>query len=204
MQFQLSAFEESSEEIPMEDHSSKPAPSAFPSKSTKKVKPSKQVISQTVVYNGKGKPTKSKRMSLQEQDEDNTQNEDLLVVSPTTAVESMEPADEMLPANREGTGEDAGLKEKRVGKKPIVIEITVSVDVSTKSGEGEKIGDEKKMEIEKEKEDQRKKEEHKKNVIPKSKLILINFIFLLLIMINWFTGKVRALFEYQLFLLINF
>lgn len=172
----------------MEDSSSKPAPSAFPSKSIKKAKPSKKVISQTVVYKEKEKPTKSKkRTSLQEQEKDNTGNEDLLVKSPTTAVQTVGPGDEMLPTNTEGTGEDVNLTEQRVGNEPIVNEITISVDVNTKSEEGEKIGNEKKLEKEKEKEVQEKKNENKKNVIPKSKLILINY-FLLLIMINRFTS----------------
>ena len=128
------------------------------------------------MYKEKEKPTKSrKRTSLEEQEKDNTENEDLLVMSPTTAVQTVEPGDEMLPTNTEGTGEDVGLTEERLGNEPIVKEITISADVNTKSEEGEKIGNEKKMETEKEKEEQGKKEENKKNVIPKSKLILVNY-----------------------------
>ena len=152
----------------MEDNPPNQKPSAFPTKSIKKSKPSKKVISQTVVYKEKEKPPKAKRKSLQQQE--NTLREDLVVTSPTPAEETVETGEEMQPVGEGGTGEEVRLTEQKVRDEATNNVNEIGDDVNTKPEDEGKTGNEK-IGKENEKEEQQQKEEEKENVVPKGKLI---------------------------------
>ena len=169
IQFQLETHRESAETIPLEDLQSRPKPSAFPTKSIKKSKPSKMVISQTVVYKEKEKPPTAKRESPQEKQ--NTHQKDATDTSPTQDEETAESGQEILPASGEGTQKNVHVSEQRVGEEPVVKINKITDDVTSKSEEGGKTGKEKKMEKEENREEKQQKEEEKKIEAPKGRSI---------------------------------
>ena len=169
IQFQLETHRQSAETIPLEDLQSRPKPSAFPTKSIKKSKPSKIVISQTVVYKEKEKPPTAKRESPQEKQ--NTDQKEAMDTSPTKDEETVESGQEILPASGEGTEKNVHVSEQRVGEEPVVKINKITDDVTSKSEEGGKTGKEKKMEKEEKREEKQQKEEEKKIEAPKGRSI---------------------------------
>lgn len=161
----------------MEDLSTKPT--AFPIKSIRKAKPSKRVISQTVVYREKETPTKSKRKPLQEQEKDGKQNDDSLVTSPTVAVDDEEASEEELMESGEGTGDKEDMTEESPGNEPVISENSIRDDVIAEScpEEGEMNENDKKTEKKIEQEEQQIVEGNEKTVVPKSKLMRIYFLW---------------------------
>lgn len=167
MQLELDEHRESKEPTPVEDLPAEPQPSAFPNKSTKKTKPSKKIISQTVVYK-----EKEKRKSSKQQEETKV---DLVVTSPSPVIETVESGEEEMPAKGQGTGEEEPATEQKVeGDDDIITDVKRNGnDVETKPGEGGDTGKEQEKETnkEKEKEEQEQQEEQIKKVVPKSEII---------------------------------
>ena len=126
------------------------------------------------MYRDKEKAPKSERKSPEQQEET---EDDLIVSSPTPAVETAESGEEKAPAEGEGTGEEIPVTEQKVeGDDDKITEVKMNEnDVETKPGEGDdaKKDQEKatKEEQEKEKDEQEQKEERVKKVVPKSELI---------------------------------
>ncbi|XP_022805080.1 DNA ligase 1-like [Stylophora pistillata] len=145
-------------------------PSAFAAKGTKKTKPSKKVISQTIVY----KETKRPPMSIQGHSpgREDFNEEDSVVTSPTPLVETVEPGEDLLVQNNdEGTGEEVQMEEKTVEGDGSNDDVTEDgKDVGSK-GEEEPPANNEEREKEKEKgeekEEEKQKEKEKRNVLPK-------------------------------------
>ena len=136
----------------------KPQPSAFAAKGTKKTKPSKKIISQTVVYKEKEKPSMSIQGYSPEREE--ISEDDSVVTSSTPLIETVEPGEDFsIENNGEGTGEEMRLKEETVegdGTNDDVAED--GKDVSSKGEEEPRANNE---ELEEEKEKKEEKEEEK-------------------------------------------
>ena len=170
---QLDEYRESPEPryTPVESDPVQPQPSAFPTKTAKKTKPSKKIISQTVVYKEKEKVPKSKRKSSQQRE--NTTQDDSVVTSPTRLIETVESGEELMPADGEETGEELQATEQRVEDDGIIADVTKNTnDVKTKPEKRGETGKEQEIEKEKEKEKdgQEQKEEKMENLVPKGKL----------------------------------
>lgn len=149
-------------------------PSAFliPTKATKKSKPSKKILSQTIVYKEKGIAPKSERKSPEQEEETEI---DLVVTSPTPTIETAESGEEQMPAEGEKTGQEIPVTEQKVeGDSDIKSEVNRNDnDEERKPGEEGKTGkeQEKDTKTEIEKEEQEQKQEQVKKVIPKSEFI---------------------------------
>ena len=157
---------------PEDSAPAQPEPSAFATKATKKMKPSKKVISQTVVYKEKEKAPKSKRKSSRQRDE--ISKDESVVTSPTFLLETVESGEELM-ADGERTGEEVRTTEKAVEGDDAIVDVTKGGnDVSTQREEDRKLGKEEEMEKkkEKEKEDEEKQKEEQKKA--KSEF---NFVF---------------------------
>jgi len=110
-QIELDEHRESKDSTPVKELPAQPQPSAFPTKATKKTKPSKKILSQTVVYKEKEKAPKSERKSSEHQEDT---NDVLVVTSPTPAAETAESGEEQMPAEGEGTGEEIPVTGQKV------------------------------------------------------------------------------------------
>lgn len=136
----------------------KPQPSTFAAKGTKKTKPSKKIISQTVVYKEKEKPPMSIQRYSPEREEIN--EDDSVVTSSTPLIETVEPGEDLsIENNGEGTGEEMQMKEETVegdGTNDDVAED--GKDISSKGEEEPRANNE---ELEEEKEKEEEKEEEK-------------------------------------------
>ena len=171
MQLELDLHSESEDPTPVQDPV-QPQPSAFPTKATKKSKPSKKILSQTVVYKEKEKAPKSERKSPEQQGETEVE---LVVTSPTPTLGSAESGEEQIPAEGEETGEETPVTEQKVeGDSDKTTEVKINDnDDEKKPGEDENTGkeQEKDAKMEKEKEEQEQKEKQVKKVLPKSEFI---------------------------------
>lgn len=165
---QFDTHRDSTEPAQLEDVPVEPQPqlSAFPIKSTtKKTKPSKKIISQTVVYKEKEKTPKSKRKSSKQQEET---RDDLVATSPTRIIETVESGEEVMPAEGEGTGEEVPTTEKREESDGKIPDVTKSdTDAKTTPEERKDIKKEQENEKENEEDKQEQKEEEIKKVVPK-------------------------------------
>lgn len=176
LQIKLEEHRESKNPTPEKELPAQPQPSVFPTKATKKTKPSKKILSQTVVYKEKEKAPKSGRKSSEKQEDT---NDDLVVTSPTPVAETAESGEEQMPAEGEGTGEEIPVTEQKVeGDNDISTDVKRSDnDVETKPEEGEVAAKEQEKEAKKEKEEKQQKEEKQKReeevkkLVPKSKLL---------------------------------
>ena len=172
MQLEFDEHRDSKDATPVEELPAQPQLSAFPTKSNKKTKPSKQILSQTVVYREKEKAPRSERQSSEQQEET---EDDLVVTSPTLAIETAESGEEQMPVESEGTGEEIPVTEQKVeGDNDITTEVKKNDnDVETKPEEGGNTGKEQEKETKKEieKEEQEQIEEQVKKVVPKSGFI---------------------------------
>ena len=178
MQIELEEHRESKDPTPEKELRAQPQPSTFPTKATKKTKPSRKILSQTVVYKEKEKAPKSGRKSSEKQEDT---NDDLVVTSPTPVTETTESGEEQMPAEGEGTGEEIPVTEQKVeGDNDISTDVKRSDnDVETKPEEGEIAAKEQEKEAKKEKEKEEKeqkeekqqREEEVKKLVPKSKLL---------------------------------
>ncbi len=152
------------EDIPVDPQ---PQLSSIPLKSTKKTKPSKKIISQTVVYKEKEKTPKSKRKLSKQQEET---GDDLVATSPTRIIETVESGEEILPAVGEGTGEDVPPTKQGEEGDEVAADVTKNDnDVKTKPDEREETKKEQEKTKEKDKveQEQEQKEEEIKKVVPK-------------------------------------
>lgn len=165
---QLDAHRESTDPTPVEDATVQPQPqlSLLPIKSTKKIKPSKKIISQTVVYKDKEKTPKSKRKTSKQQDET---KDDSLATSPTRLIETVESGAEIMPVDGQGAGEEVPVTEQREEGDGTVGDVTKNDnDVKTKAEERGETKPEQEKGKEKEEDEQEQKEEEIKKVVPKS------------------------------------
>ena len=170
MQLELDLHRESEDPTPVQDPV-QAQPSAFPTKAIKKSKPSKKILSQTVVYKEKEKAPKSERKSPEQQEETEV---DLVVTSPTPTLETAESGEEQMPAEGEETREEIPVTEKVESDSDKTTEVKINDnDDETKPGEEENTGkeQEKDAKMEKEKEEQEQKEKQVEKVIPKSEFI---------------------------------
>lgn len=173
MQLELDLHRESKDPTPVEEPvQSQPSAFPIPTKATKKSKPSKKILSQTIVYKEKEIAPKSERKSPEQGEETEV---DLVVTTPTPTIETAESGEEQMPAEGEETGEETPVTKQKVeGNNDINTEVNRNDnDEETKPGEEGKTGkeQEKDTKTEKEKEEQEQKEEQVKKVIPKSEFI---------------------------------
>ena len=155
----------------------KPQPSTFAAKGTKKTKPSKKIISQTVVYKEKEKPPMSIQGYSPEREEIN--EDDSVVTSSTPLIETVEPGEDLsIENNGEGTGEEMQMEEEVVegdGTNDDVAED--GRDVGSKGQEEPRANNEEleeEKEKEEEKEEEKQIEEEKRTAPPKSTLNFCN------------------------------
>lgn len=173
MQLELDEHRESKDPTPVEDLPAQPQPSAFPTKSTKRTKPSKKILSQTVVYKEKEKAPKSEQKSPEHQEET---EDDLVVSSPTPIIETAKSGEEQMPVEGEGTEDEMLVTEEKVEDDN---DLTTEVTRNGNDGETEPAeegdtgkGQEKDTKKEQEKEEQEQEQEEVKKVVPKSELII--------------------------------
>lgn len=169
MQLELDLHRESKDPTPVQDPV-QPQPSAFPTKATKKSKPSKKILSQTVVYKEKEKAPESERKSPEQLEEPEV---DLVVTSPTPTMETAESGEEQMPAVGEETGEEIPVTEQKVeGENDITTEVKGNDnDDEAKPGEEENSGKAQEKDTKTEEEEQEQKEKQIKKVVPKSEFI---------------------------------
>lgn len=166
-----------SEPLAKEDVPSKPEPSVYSSNSIRKAKPSKTVISRTVVYKEREKPSKTKPGDAEEEpeEEDSGSKNDSVVVSQTPAEETEEIAEERPVTVNEETGKDELSTEPRTGEETVPNGNDSNKDeVKTELEETKRTETKESVEKEKEMKEQEKKEmERKKQVFPKGRLLVI-------------------------------
>lgn len=162
---------ELSEPLAKENVPSKPEPSVYSSNSIRKAKPSKKVISRTVVYKEREKPSKTKPKEAEEEpeEEDNGSKNDSVVVSQTPFEETEEIAEEGPVTVSEETGKDELSTEPRTGEETVPNRNDSNKDeVKTDLEETKRTETKENEEKEKEmKEKEKKEQERKKQVVPK-------------------------------------
>ena len=94
------------------------APSAVPLKSTRRSKPSKQVISQTIVYKEKHKPPKAEVTPQQEEDTE----EESFDTSPAQGTEAEVPGEEFVLDGGEATGSEIPEEDKNLVEETKIVE----------------------------------------------------------------------------------
>ena len=165
------------EPLAKEDVPSKPEPSTYSSSSIRKAKPSKKVISRTVVYKEREKPSKTKPKEAEEEpeEEDNGSKNDSVVVSQTPFEETEEIAEEGPVTVSEETGKDELSTEQRTGEETLPNRNDSNKDeVKTELEEIKRTETNENVEKEKEmKEKEKKEQERKKQVVPKGRLLVI-------------------------------
>lgn len=143
------------------------APSAFPLKSTRTTKPSKRVISQTVVYKEKRKAPKAERTSPIEEEIEAAQKEESLVTSPEQVLDVVAPSEELPLTSRDGPGGEVIKIEKNLDEEKVLVENRMNGSENAKSEEVERADNKKNEEMKIEKEEQQQNEGDKKKIIPK-------------------------------------
>ena len=168
---------ELSEPLAEEDLPSKPESSVYSSNSIRKVKPSKKIISRTVVYKERKKPSKTKPKEAEEEpeEEDNGSKNDSVVVSQTPFEGTEEIAEERPVTVSEETGKDELSTEQRTGDETVPNRNNGNKDeVKTELEETKRTETNENVEREKEvKEQEKKEQESKKQVLPKGRLLVI-------------------------------
>ncbi|CAH3016959.1 unnamed protein product [Porites evermanni] len=159
------------EPLAKEDVPSKPEPSAYSSSSIRKAKPSKKVISRTVVYKERDKPSKTKPKGAEEEpdEEDNGSKNGSVVVSQSPFEETEEITEERPVTVSEETGKGELSTEPRTGEETVPNrndsnkdEVKTELEETKWTETNENVEKEKEM-----KEKEKKEEERKKQVVPK-------------------------------------
>ena len=170
------------EQLAKEDVPSKPEPSTYSSSSIRKAKPSKKVISRTVVYKEREKPSKTKPKEAEEEpeEEDNGSKNDSVVVSQTPFEETEEIAEEGPVTVSEETGKDELSTEPRTGEETVhnrldshKDEVKTELEETKRTETKENEEKEKEMKEKEMKEKEKKEQERKKQVVPKGRLLVI-------------------------------
>lgn len=165
------------EPLAKEDVPSKPEPSAYSSSSIRKAKPSKKVISRTVVYKERDKPSKTKPKGAEEEpdEEDNGSKNGSVVVSQSPFEETEEITEERPVTVSEETGKGELSTEPRTGEETVPNrndsnkdEVKTELEETKWTETNENVEKEKEM-----KEKEKKEEERKKQVVPKGRLLVI-------------------------------
>lgn len=147
------------------------APSAVPLKSTRRSKPSKQVISQTVVYKEKHKPPKAEVTPEQEED---TQKEESFDTSPAQGTEAGVPGEEFILDGGEATESEIPQEDKNLAEETKIEEKNMNENDKADSQKEEETVKEKEVQIKVESEEPQIQVEIKKKFIPKSKNLCYN------------------------------
>lgn len=149
------------------------APSAVPLKSTRRSKPSKQVISQTIVYKEKHKPPKAEVTPQQEEDTE----EESFDTSPAQGTEAEVPGEEFVLDGGEATGSEIPEEDKNLGEETKIEEKNINENDKVDSAREEKTVKEKEVQIKVESEEPQIQVEIKKKIIPKSKNLCYNCFY---------------------------
>lgn len=149
------------------------APSAVPLKSTRRSKPSKQVISQTIVYKEKHKPPKAEVTPQQEEDT----GEESFDASPAQGTEAEVPVEEFVLDVGEATGSEIPEEDKNLGEETKIEEKNINENDKVDSAREEKTVKEKEVQIKVESEEPQIQVEIKKKIIPKSKNLCYNCFY---------------------------
>lgn len=149
-------------------------PSAVPLKSTRRSKPSKQVISQTVVYKEKHKPPKAEVTPPQEED---TYKEESFDTSPMQGTEVGVPGEEFVLDGGEATGSEIPEDDKNLAEETKIEEKNIKENDKVDYAREEKAVKEKEVQIKVESEEPQIQVEIKKKIIPKSKNLCYNCFY---------------------------
>ena len=148
-------------------------PSAVPLKSSRRSKPSKQVISRTVVYKEKHKPPKAEVTPQQEEDTE----EESFDISPAQGTEAEVPGEEFVLEGGEATGSEIPEEDKNLVEETKIEEKNINENDKVDSGREEKTVKEKEVQIKVESEEPLIQVEIKKKIIPKSKNLCYNCFY---------------------------
>ena len=149
------------------------APSAVPLKSSRRSKPSKQVISQTIVYKEKHKPQKAELTPQQEGDTE----EESFDASPAQETQAEVPGEEFVLDGGEATGSEIPEEDKNLGEETKIVEKNTNENDKVDSAREEKTVKEKEVQIKVESEEPQIQVEIKKKIIPKSKNLCYNCFY---------------------------